>query len=325
MNKIKKVLAIAMIGTLAFSVVGCKMIQKTPEAIQKTVLAKVGDHKITKGDLDKITKPVLSQGAQQYGEGFESKPEFAEQIKGLKKQGIEVLVEEEIFMQKAKSLNLIPEQSELDKKVAEIIDPQKESVGGDEGFKKALEGMGVSEEEYKKSIERTVIRDLVTEDMTKDIKVTDEDVKKYYDENPNNFTGADVSHILIKDEAKAKEVRERAAKGEDFAALAKEFSEDPGSKEQGGTLGFTMYNTDKLYPEFVAGMNVLKEGEVSPLVQSQAGYHIIKATGLKVTPLEEVKDAAKDTIKGEQTNKIKTENLTKWKEELKVKIYEDKL
>ncbi len=58
MNKIKKVLAIAMIGTLAFSVVGCKMIEKTPEAIQKTVLAKVGNDKITKGDLDKITKPV---------------------------------------------------------------------------------------------------------------------------------------------------------------------------------------------------------------------------------------------------------------------------
>ncbi len=55
-----------------------------------------------------------------------------------------------------------------------------------------------------------------------------------------------LSHILIEDEAKAKEVRERAAKGEDFAALAKEFSEDPGSKEKGGALGFTMYNTDKL-------------------------------------------------------------------------------
>ena len=143
MNKIKKVLAIAMIGTLAFSVVGCKMIQKTPEAIQKTVLAKVGNEKITKGDLDKIIKPILIKGAQQYGEGFESKPEFAEQIKGLKKQGIEILVEEKILMQKAKELNLIPEQSELDKKVTEIIEPQKESLGGEEGFKKALEGIGV--------------------------------------------------------------------------------------------------------------------------------------------------------------------------------------
>ena len=95
--------------------------------------------------------------------------------------------------------------------------------------------------------------------MTKDITVSDEDLKKYYDENPNEFTGADVSHILIADETKAKEVRERAAKGEDFAALAKEASEDTGSKEKGGDLGFTMYNTTQLVPEFVAGMRFLKK------------------------------------------------------------------
>ena len=105
------------------------MIQKTPEAIQKTVLAKVGNEKITKDDLDKMIKPTIDQGAQQYGEGFESKPEFAEQIKKLKNTYYRKLVDEKILMLKAKELNLVPEQAEIDQKVTEIIEQQKESLG----------------------------------------------------------------------------------------------------------------------------------------------------------------------------------------------------
>lgn len=325
MNKIKKVLATAMVGTLAFSAVGCKMIQKTPEAIQKTVVAKVGDQKITKAELDNMIKPYMDQYAQQYGEGFETDESFKEQITALKKEAIGILIDEEILMQKAKELNLVPEQAELDKQIADIRVKEVESFGGEDQFKQALEASGLTEESYKEYNETRIITKLVIDDMTKDVKVTDEDVKKYYDENPNAFTGADVSHILIADEAKAKEVREKAATGGDFAALAKEFSEDPGSKEKGGSLGFTMYNTDKLVPEFVAGMSALKEGEISQPVKSQFGYHIIKSTGVKVTPFEEAKEGTKTQLEGEQKSKIYDENLAKWNEELKVKIYDDKL
>lgn len=324
MNKIKKVLATAMIGTLAFSVVGCKMIQKTPESIQKTVLAKVGSEKITKADLDKMIKPYMDQYAQQYGEKFETDETLKEKITALKTEAMGILVDEKILTQKAKELKLVPEQAELDKQVTETMEKEKESFGGAEAFEKALAGSGLTEESYKKYNETKIITQLVIDDITKDIKVTDEDVKKYYDENPNNFTGADVAHILIKDEAKAKEVRERAAGGEDFAALAKEFSEDTGSKETGGSLGFTMYNTDKLVPEFVAGMSVLKEGEISQPIQSQFGYHIIKATGIKVTSFDEAKEQTKTTIESEQKSKIYDESLEKWNKELGVKIYTDR-
>lgn len=324
MNKIKKVLATAMIGILAFSIVGCQMIQKTPEAIQKTTLAKVGSTKITKADLDNIIKQYMDQYAQQYGEDFESNATIKDQIKELKTQGLDILIDEEILIQKAKELKLTPEKAELDKQIEEIITKDKETYGGDEGFTSALEASGLTEESYKKYNERRIITQAVIDNMTKDITVSDEELQKYYDENPSEFTGANISHILIADETKAKEIRERAANGEDFAALAKEASEDTGSKEKGGDLGFTMYNTTQLVPEFVAGMKVLKEGEISQPVKSDYGYHIIKATGVKVTSFDESKDATKDTLLKEQKSKIYDENLEKWNKELKVKTYPDR-
>ncbi|MGL5087790.1 MAG: peptidylprolyl isomerase [Clostridium sp.] len=326
MNKIKKVLATAMVGTLAFSVVGCKMIEKTPEAIQKTVLAKVGNQKVTKADLDNIIKPYMSQYEQQYGPSYATDPKVADQIIALKKEAMGILVDEKILLEKANELKLVPAQAELDKQVEETMVKEKESFGGEDGFKSALEASGLTEESYKKYNETRIITQLVIDNMTKDIaEVTDEDAQKNYDENPNNFTGADVSHILLTDEAKAKEVRERAANGEDFAALAKEFSEDTGSKETGGSLGYTMYNTTQLVPEFVAGMSALKEGEVSQPVKSQFGFHIIKATGVKVKTFEESKEEIKTTLSKTEKSKIYDENLAKWNKELKVKIYEDRL
>ncbi|MGL5353492.1 MAG: peptidylprolyl isomerase, partial [Clostridium sp.] len=326
LNKIKKVLATAMVGTLAFSVVGCNMIEKTPEAIQKTVLAKVGSQKVTKADLDNLTKSVFAQYAQQYGPDFETNSKYAEDVKGIKKQGIEILVDEKILLEKAKELNLVPAQDELDKQVADMLAPQIEQVGGEDAYKNALQQMGTTEEEYKKDMEKIIIKQAVIDDITKDVaEVSDEDAQKNYDENPNNFTGADISHILLTDEAKAKEVRERAANGEDFAALAKEFSEDTGSKENGGSIGYTMYNTTQLVPEFVAGMSTLKEGEISEPVKSQFGFHIIKATGVKVKTFEESKEEIKATLSKTEKSKIYDENLAKWKTEIKVKIYEDRL
>lgn len=323
MNKIKKVLATAMVGTLAFSVVGCKMIQKTPEAIQNTVLAKVGSEKITKADLDQLIQPYMERYAQTYGEDFETNSAVKDQVKALKMQGISLLVDEKILLQKANELNLVPEQAELDAQIAETMEADKETYGGEDGFKQALEASGLDEESYKELIKTQIITQLVVEDITKDVSVTDEDIKKHYDENLNEFTGADISHILVTDEATANEIKEKLDNGGNFEELAKEFTEDTASKEAGGALGFTMYNT--LDADFVAGMTSIKEGEISAPVKSQFGYHIIKYKDAKVTAFDEVKDTIKTELEGEQKSEVYDAKLEEWNKELKVKIYEDRL
>ncbi|MEG2868241.1 MAG: peptidylprolyl isomerase [Terrisporobacter sp.] len=322
MNKIKRVLAMAIVGTLAFSAVGCKMIQRTDESIQKTVLAKVGDVKITKADLDNMIQPYMDQYAQQYGADFENDEALKAQVLGLKEEAMGILVDEEILVQKAKELNLVPEQAELDKQVEEIKTREMEQFGGEEGFKTALAEANLTEEDYKEFNERRIITQLVMDDIVKDVAVTDEDVKKYYDENTIEFKGSDISHILVTDEAQAKEIKEKLNNGGNFEELAKEFSMD-GSKEKGGSLGFTMYNT--LVPEFVEGLGTIKEGEISEPIKSQFGYHIIKFTGEKVTPFEESKEELKTKLESEQKAKLYDETLAKWNTELNVKIYTDKL
>ena len=123
---------------------------------------------------------------------------------------------------------------------------------------------------------RRALRDIYFE---KNIKgaIKDADAKAFYDEQVKGMKPEEevkASHILIKDEAKAKEVAAKLAKGGDFAALAKEFSEDPGSKENGGDLGY--FGKGQMVPEFETVAFGLEKGKTSGLVKSNFGYHIIR-------------------------------------------------
>ncbi|EJG1617731.1 peptidylprolyl isomerase [Vibrio parahaemolyticus] len=129
--------------------------------------------------------------------------------------------------------------------------------------------------------------ELSAEALKKQIQVTDEDVKKYYDEHLDKYSSEEqrrVAHILVEgdDEAKAQAILDELNSGADFAAVAQEKSDDFGSAENGGDLGWT--ERDVMDPAFEEAAFALKNpGDMSGLVKSDFGYHIIK--------LEELKDA----------------------------------
>lgn len=325
MIRIKKLIAVGALSVFAFSAVGCEMIQRTPESIQKTVLAKVGDLKVTRGEVDEIADPYLSQ----YGEDYDTNPDLAEQVKALRTQALNLLVEQKLMIKKAEELKVEPTQEEVDAGVTEYIEGLKQSLGGEDALIKALEDINLTLDEYtaklNDSIKVNLATNNVTEEIFKDINITDDEIKTYYDEHVDSFKEANVSHILIKDEEKAKEIRERAANGDDFAALAKEFSEDPGTKEKGGSLGVTTYDTTMYLTEFTEGFKKLKEGEISDLVKSSYGYHIIKITDYKEKSLDEVKESIKTTLENEKKNEIYTSTIEQWKKDFKVKTYEKRL
>ncbi|WP_066889704.1 peptidylprolyl isomerase [Clostridium nigeriense] len=325
MVKIKRLIATAALSIFAFSAVGCEMIQKTPEAIENTVLAKVGDIKITRGDVNEIADPYL----QQYGSDYDTNPDLAEQVKELRTQALNLLVEEKLMYKKAEELGMLPTQEEIDTEVNKFISDLKENLGGEDAFNSALESAGLGLDEYTskitESIEGNLIRNKVTEEIFKDISVSDDDIKAYYDENLEGFKTATVSHILIKDEAKAKEVREKAVNGEDFAGLAKEYSEDTGTKENGGSLGTVAYNTTQYVQEFTDAFKKLNEGEISDLVKSTYGYHIIKVTDIKQKTLDEAKEEIKSKLEGEKQQEVYNTSIEQWKKDYKVKTYEKRL
>lgn len=324
MIKIKRLIAAGALGIFAFSAVGCEMIQKTPEAIKNTVVAKVGDYKVTKGEVDELVEPYLSQ----YGD-YENDESLAEQVQNLRVQGLNLLVEDKILELKAQEMNLMPTEDEIKEAVQSSIDSTKEQYGGEDGFNTALTNAGLTLEEYEenvtKNIKSSLIVSKVSEELFKDINITDEDINKYYEEHKDSYKTATVSHILIEDETKAKEIREKAVKGEDFATLAKENSEDTGTAENGGSLGTVSYDTTSYVEEFTEAFKALGEGEISEPVKSTYGYHIIKVTDIKQKTLDEAKEDIKTTLENEKKNEIYTSTIEQWKEEYKVKTYENKL
>lgn len=329
MKRIKKIIAAVAILTIAVSAMGCKMIEKTPEAIQKTVLATVGNEKITKGDLD---KQIAAQLKQQFGDDYATNTKVQQQVQQAKQQGLNNLVTQSILLQKATELNLKPSDDEINSKVDEQITQIKSQYTQEGQFEEALKQANLTEDQLKDEFKKQVIMNAVQEDIVKDITVTDEDIQTYYDENKDKQfsvgAGANVSHILVDDEETAKGLKAKIDAGADFATLAKENSKDTGTATNGGSLGFIPYNSTQYVAEFVEGFKNLKEGEVSAPVKSQYGYHIIKATGLKaatVTTLDQVKDQIKSTLTQQKQSQTFNAKIEEWKTALKVKTYDDKL
>lgn len=156
-------------------------------------------------------------------------------------------------------------------------------------FESVVEMQG--EDVVKQMVKVNLLRKKAAED---EVKVTDEDLKAYYDTLEGQVRA---SHILVADEATAKDVKKKLAAGEKFEDLAKEYSTDPGSGQKGGDLGW--FGKDAMVKEFEDAAFKLKEGEVSEPVKSEFGYHIIKVTET-VKPFEEMKESLKEEVRNQK-------------------------
>ncbi len=137
-------------------------------------------------------------------------------------------------------------------------------------------GSGTAFDERMKYWQRRALRDAYFDKSVKGA-VTEAEAKKLYDAQvaaAKPSEEARARHILVESEVKAKEIFEKIAHGEDFARMAKEHSKDPGSKEEGGDLGY--FSRGQMVPQFEDAAFKLKAGEMSQPIQSQFGWHIIK-------------------------------------------------
>ncbi len=180
-----------------------------------------------------------------------------------------------------------------DKEVDAKVKEMKDQLG--ENFEMALLQSGFEDETALKETLKTNI--LIEKAVLKDI--TDEDVKKYYEENYKPEIKA--RHILVADEAKAKEIKAKLDAGEDFAELAKANSTDTQSAAKGGDLGW--FGAGKMVPAFEEAAYALEINAISEPVKSDFGYHIIQVTEKKeAQPFEEVKDEMKEQLKTSELN-----------------------
>jgi len=137
-------------------------------------------------------------------------------------------------------------------------------------------GQGAEFEQRLNYLKRRALRELYFEKVIK-ASVTDDDARKLYDEQVKKLKPEEevsARHILVDTEEKAKELKEKIKNGADFAQLAKEFSKDPGSKDDGGNLGY--FGHGQMVPQFEDVVFKLQKGEVSDPVKTEFGWHLIK-------------------------------------------------
>ncbi len=173
-----------------------------------------------------------------------------------------------------------------------------------------------------------MIQRLVEREILEKSQVTDQEVQAYFDQNKQRFVTPEqvhAFHILVPDEAKAKEIQKRIAGGEDFETVAKAESVGP-SGPRGGDLGFV--GKGQLVPEFEKAAFELKIGDVSDVVKTQFGYHVIKVTEsnpAKALEFAEVKENIKLQLQQEQQRNRLTDYIEKLKKNTKIKIYENEI
>ncbi|MCW6111933.1 peptidylprolyl isomerase [Clostridium sporogenes] len=335
MKSAKKLLSVLCLGIFILTFTACDMVEKTPEAKAKSTIAKVNGEKIQRKDLEENPrlKQVVNQMKMQYGEEFEKSEQGKEAIKEQKKQILDELITEKVLLQKGKELKVIPKDEELNKEVDKKFNEIKAVYNNDEKkFEETLKSTGFTKETLKEYLKSQIIIEKVINEATKDVKVEDKDVKKYYNENQSMFTEKpntmNVSHILVKTEDEAKKVKKRLDSKEDFAKVAKEVSQDPGSKDKGGLLGDINYNDANFDPTFMKAAIALKQGAVSNAVHTQFGYHIIKINSKKEYPVKKydaVKEDIKKELKMEKQKEAYTKKIEEWKKASKIKTYEKNL
>jgi peptidyl-prolyl cis-trans isomerase C len=255
------------------------------------------------------------------------------QLAQLKPKVLESLIGRELLFQEAQGAGIrIKEET-----VSDQLEKLKKRFSSEAAFKEAIAKMHLSEKDIRAQVIRGMtIQKMVDDRFVKSVSVTEKEAKDYYDANPKMFQRPEevrASHILIKIDKDADEktklkarkelegIEARLLKGEDFAKLAKEFSQGP-SSAKGGDLGF--FRRGQMVPPFEKAAFALKPGEVSDIVVTRFGYHLIKVTDRKpgkTFSYPEVKENLTKFLKEQKVSKTIDAHIDELKKKAKVERF----
>jgi peptidyl-prolyl cis-trans isomerase C len=201
-----------------------------------------------------------------------------------------------------------------------LAEAQKASIEKDKEFENKLAEIR----------EQLIIESLLKKKLAAGANITDDDLQKQYDKNKEKFLKdreINTRHILVKSDEEARQVKEKLQAGEDFTDLAKRYSIDPNAKVTGGEVGFHPKGT--LLPEYeAAAFKLTKVGQMSGIVKTQFGYHIIRLEGIKpptYVPFAEVKDFIKQQLMQERQKEVLDKYIEELKKNAKITINEELL
>lgn len=232
-------------------------------------VATVGSEKITKDDLYNY---MVRQSGQ---------------------QALDALISEKIIELEAKKNNVKVEASEIDEEIATY----EEMYGGKESLEAALASSGFDMAYLRGNIETNLMIKKILEPT---IEITETEISDYFTQNKASFDQQEqvsARHILVETVETANEVLDKLSNGEDFEALASEYSIDTSNKDSGGALGF--FGRGQMVPAFEEAAFTAEVGKVVGPVETDYGYHLLivdeKVEAVEAT-LEEKKEEVRDTL-----------------------------
>lgn len=311
---------LALVAVLGLLVAGCG--GGSSGKVPSDAIAKVGNESISRAQLDDlIQRAQRSYKLQKRAFPKAGTPDYLL----LQQQYVTALVNEAELEQQAKKMGVTVTPKQVDQRIEQY---KKQSLGGSQKrYLQTLKTYGLTQADARDLFRQQLLSDAVYSKVTKDVKVSNADVKAYYDAHPEQYAqpqSRQVRHILVKTKALAEKIRAQLVADDEknFAALAKKYSIDPGSKSQGGKLTVLKGQT---VPQFDAAAFSLKTGELSQPVHTQYGWHLIQAlssiTPRKTTPLSAVKESIRQQLLQQKRSQVVTNWIDGLKKQYKGKIH----
>ncbi len=293
------------LGVVLLILAGC-------EPAEPVANVESGAKKVAVFEGGEVTLSEVQEFAEQSGLGELSpdSPQYEAAIAQIMPQ----LVQIEVVKAYAREHGITVSEGEVDKEIETIKDQiaqqaqaQGQDLGRDEAFEQALQQAGITEGELRDQIRENLPVQKVQERVAGDAEPSQEEIQKFYEENKDlQFTTPEqrcVRHILFnKDQQeKAEEVKSQLEDGADFAKLAEENSQDPGSAQNGGDLG--CLGKGETVENFEKAAFSAREGEIVGPVETEFGHHLIEVTDIKAKrtqPLEEVESQISEQLSSDK-------------------------
>ena len=288
-KKLKRLVLIGLAALISVNMVGCG----------NDTIAKINDVKISKDEYNKIASFLYATGYVQ-----------EDKNKGINNNILSFIIDNEVAYQDAQRENIKVEDKDVNEKYEDL----KETLKSNSAYKAKLDEVGVNDDFLKSQVKKDLIVSKYKENFMKNIKINDNEIKTYYDNHKDEFTKEEVraSQILIstlddnnnvvnqeqkeKLKDKAEDILEKLKNNEDFAILAKEYSDDKNSGKAGGDLGY--FSKEDKNIDFTNPVFKLEKDQLSDIIETEYGYHIVKVTDNKsvTKTLEESKEDIKNKI-----------------------------
>ncbi|MBI1873486.1 MAG: peptidylprolyl isomerase [Acidobacteria bacterium] len=286
-------------------------------------MARVNGEEVKRAELERAVKNL---------EGRAGQPLPAERRSEVYRNMLDQIVSFTLLKQESRARKISVADAEVDAQLAQM----RQQFTDEQAFTKALAGQDLTLEKLKDDTRTGMqVSKMLETELSPKIAVQEKNVADFYAQNPDKFKQEEsvrASHILIRADAKADpatkerarqraaEVLKKAKSGADFAALAKEYSAD-GSAAQGGDLGF--FGRGQMAPPFENAAFALKPGEISEVVQSDFGFHVIRLTDhrpARTVPLAEVGGRINQYLIEQRRQQLTDEFVAKLKSKGKVEI-----